>query len=270
MQYKGDFCIDKRAGAWFARNYDLNQPGKIPELSLKQIEDIATHLINFFIPKSWAIILDYRCNYKCPMCPFQGQGYSGDYWVERTSQKRIVSKEEAFAIIDKLAYNNVKRVTLTSPGELFLYPYWEEVSKYAVSKGLIVSTITNGSMIDAEMCERMKAVGITEVSVSLDALSQDIYEKVRSSNKKHYEAAVNAPLLLKKTGFRVNTHFVRQTENLKEKDEFIKYWTKKQGLILFQLDTRQNIMTGFPSIKLVLKRKSLFMVFVLGMVISLF
>lgn len=215
-------------GTWYAasNNYDFK---KIPELSHKQIEDIAIELAKHFRPKRWSLTLDYRCNYNCTMCPFHGEGYhdsndSGDYWKQRKSQRRVFPKEEAFMIIDIIHHNNVKQLNLGTVGELFLYPFWKDVALYASEKGMRLGTITNGSLIDEDMCKTMKEVGIKDVRISLDALTYKTYSKVRKTTERNFNAAINAPLLLKKYGFNVNIHFVRQQENIHEADDFLKLW----------------------------------------------
>lgn len=222
LQFKCNPNIPTTYGSWYVKSIGFK--GNIPDLTKEQFGDIATHLIQYFKPVSWGLIVDYRCNYSCSMCPFQGKGYVGDYWTDRQSQKRIMPEDEAIQYIDKLAQNKVNRVVLTSPGELFLYPHWERVASYIAEKGLIVTIITNGSLINTQMCQRMIKAGIQEVNVSLDAVSQKIYAQVRSDQLKHYKTAMQAPLLLKKYGFKVRVNFVRQKRNIHEVDEFIKYW----------------------------------------------
>lgn len=227
IKYLSNPDIPEEKGTWFAASGNFDS-GIIPELTREQIEEIALCLAKYFRPYRWSITLDYHCNFTCSMCPFHGGGYESDfnedYWKRRMSQKRVFPKDEAFDIIDVIAGNGITQLNLGTVGELFLYPYWREVANYAHKKEMELGTITNGSMINDELCKSMKEVGIVNVRVSLDALTYETYSKVRSSIRKNFETAVNAPLLLKKHGFTVNVHFVKVQENIHEAKDFLEYW----------------------------------------------
>ena len=226
IRYRSNPGISSRKGSWYAKSKDWTSD-QVPLLKSSQVEDVAMCLAQYHKPSSWAILVDYRCNYACPMCPFWGEGYNGDYWVGRENLRRVMPKEEVFSYIDILVENNIETVTLSSPGEIFLYPDWEEISGYAAKKGLRVGVITNGSMIGPKFVKRMEAAGITNVSVSLDALSQETYAKVRSDKDRDYNRAMESPILLKENGFTVQVAFVRQKENLHEVSAFKEYWRQK-------------------------------------------
>lgn len=222
-KYCNDEINNKR---WYAKRYKYND--RVNGITEEQYEDIAKCLIQYYKPNKWTIILDYKCNYSCPMCPFQGDGYVGDYWIERQKLKRVMPIEEVKQIIDKLYNNNIYKICLTSPGELFLYPFWREAVSYAKSKKMEVSTITNGSLINESLCKEMSSLGIDSVSVSLDAISEETYSKVRSNIKQNYLNAINSPIIMKKHGINVNVHFVRQKDNIHETEEFVAYWKNKE------------------------------------------
>lgn len=226
IEYKTSMEINSTKNSWYASNKEFKD---IPELELWQIKDISNELIKYYKPNTIGLILDYRCNYKCKMCPFHGKGYKGEYWNNRQGLMRTVQKEEAFILIDKINNNGIKNIVLSSAGEIFSYPYWEDVAQYADSKNMKTTIITNGSMIDEEMCKRIKTVGIANVSVSIDALSEEVYIQVRNTSIENYKKAINAPILLKKYGFNVNIHFVIQEENKHELEEFKEYW-KNQNI----------------------------------------
>ena len=211
---------------WYAKNKETS----IRPLTPAERQEIELYFIDSWVPTSWALILDYRCNYSCPMCPFQGDGYKGgDYWGNRANQRRHVPLEVACRWLDDLAANGITDVCLSSPGELFLYPHWEEVLLYSKKLGLKTGTITNGSLVTTELCQKLQKCGLDWIHVSLDAVSQQVYAKVRSNSIKHYQAAMDAPLLLKKHGFAVQVHFVVQDENVAEKKIFFEKWIK-QGI----------------------------------------
>lgn len=212
---------------WFACNGNATKEYK---LSKSEIETIQEKLLCYYKTTRWTIMLDWHCNYTCPMCPFHGEGIvdKKDYFVDRGGQKRVVSKEEAFEWIDKLFEYGIKTLSIMSLGEIILYPYWKDVSRYAHNKGMDLWTITNGSMWTEELVKEVASLGYTNIRVSLDALTFETYAKIRSNKRNYFDAAMKLPELLMKYGINTNVHFVKQKENQHEVDCFIKYWKEKK------------------------------------------
>lgn len=217
---------DLPMSGWFASN------GMVQDYTLSKvdIEEIQLELLQYYRPTRWTLILDYHCNYQCPMCAFHGNGVAEkeDYYEERSIQKRVVSKEEAYRRIDCLAEYGIKTLTLTSLGEAILYPYWKEVSKYAHEKGMNLWMITNGSLWTEDIVKVAAELGYTDIRVSLDALSYEVYSEIRSNRRDYYERAMALPELLMKYNITTNVHFVKQKENLHETQAFLDYWKKKE------------------------------------------
>jgi sulfatase maturation enzyme AslB (radical SAM superfamily) len=232
ISYLANPDIPTEVGSWYAFNQNIENDD-VPSLTKDQIQDIALEMAKHFKIFRWAITVDHHCNYSCPMCPYNGDGFEDkagqDYWKDRMSQKKTITKEEAFRIIDIVAENGITHINIFSSGELFVYKHWKEVTLYAKNKGMHIAIMTNGSLIDQSLCNSMKEAGIKDVRVSLDALSYKTYSKVRSSKKEFYQSAINAPVLLLDNGFNVNVHFVKQKENIHEAEEFISYW-KERGV----------------------------------------
>lgn len=200
-------------------------------LTKEDVEEIQHELLKYYKPDRWTIILDWRCNYQCPMCPYHGEGWKiGDepLSVNKDSRKQIMSIEDASVLIDQLDSHGIKKLTLMSDGEFLLYPYWREVSEYAHKKGMDLWTITNGSLWTEETCREFAELGYTNIRVSLDALSFDTYAKIRSGRKDYYDNAIKLPENLMKYGITTNVHFVKQKENLHEVERFLEYWKEKK------------------------------------------
>lgn len=199
-------------------------------LSKEDVEDITQELLQYYKPTKWTLILDWHCNYKCPMCCYHGDGMADDedYYKDRGGQKKVVSKEEAFKRIDCLAEYGIKSLSIMSMGEILLYPHWKEVSVYAHNKGMDLWTITNGSLWTEDTVKEAVAMGYTDIRVSLDTISYETYKHIRSDKKEYYERAMKLPELLVKYGIRTNVHFVEQKENQDERQEFLDYWKEKK------------------------------------------
>lgn len=230
IQFLSNPDIPTAAGSWHCdTRSNGNAAGPIPELSASQIQELAMELARHHQPTKWTLCLDYHCNYDCPMCPYHGSGYEEeeqfkDYWEKHASQKKVVTLEDAIRLIDILDQNGIKILSIQSAGELFLYPFWKEVARYAHGKGMKLWGITNGSLIDEKVCQILQETGFTDMRVSLDAFSYDVYSKIRSRRKEWYDRAMAAPRLLTQHGIKVNVHFVKQDVNLHEIDAFLNHW----------------------------------------------
>lgn len=225
IAYKGGEDIP--LAGWFARNG--NAPDKYV-LSKRDVEDISQELLPYYKPSKWTLILDWHCNYQCPMCCYHGDGMADeeDYYKDRGGQKKVVSKEVAYERIDQLAEYGIKSLSIMSMGEILLYPYWREVSEYAHNKGMDLWTITNGSLWTEDVVQEAAAMGYTDIRVSLDTIFYETYRLIRSDKKEYYERAMKLPELLMKYGIRTNVHFVEQKENKGESQKFLEYWKEKK------------------------------------------
>lgn len=212
---------------WFVQNGDAD---KSYQLTKSDVEEIQWELMRYFQTTRWTLFFDWHCNYQCPMCPYHGNGVldKENYFEDRCEQKRVVSKEEAVARIDRLAEYGIKTLIVMSSGEILLYPYWHEVSEYAHEKGMDLWTITNGSLWTEDIVKEAVDLGYTNIRVSLDAVSFNTYARIRSSVREHYEHAMQLPELLMKHGITTNVHFVRQEENLHEIQAFLEYWKERE------------------------------------------
>ena len=110
------------------------------------------------------------CNLSCPECP------TGLKIIKRN--KGAIS----LAIFQKII-NQVSRYTfmvnLYFQGEPFMHVQLFDLIRYAKSKGLVVSTSTNGLFITKSVAEKIVDSGLDEIYISLDGITQDVYEKYR-------------------------------------------------------------------------------------------
>ena len=85
--------------------------------------------------------------------------------------------DEAFALIDQIAAF-AKPIFVLSGGEPLFRPDIFDIAQYASDAGLIVALATNGTLIDAQISQRIKASGVRRVSISFDgadAATHDIF-----------------------------------------------------------------------------------------------
>jgi MoaA/NifB/PqqE/SkfB family radical SAM enzyme len=101
-----------------------------------------------------------RCNLTCKHC------YSISADKDFAGE---LSTAEVFRVMDELKAFRVPALIL-SGGEPLLRPDIFEISARSKQMGFFTALSSNGTLIDAPMCERIKAIGFDYVGVSLDGL----------------------------------------------------------------------------------------------------
>ncbi len=102
----------------------------------------------------------YRCNLECAHCYIDAE--------ERSSRDELTTAE-AQRMIDDLAEMRVP-VLLFSGGEPLTRNDTLDLARYATDRNLRSVLSTNGTLIDREMAQRIKASGVQYVGVSIDGL----------------------------------------------------------------------------------------------------
>ncbi|MEJ5228143.1 radical SAM protein [Thermodesulfovibrio sp.] len=155
-------------------------------------------------PKWIAWEITRRCNLRCIHC--------------RSSSENTVlehpdpTKEECLKIIDDIT-SYAKPVLVLTGGEPLLREDFFEIADYAGKKGLRVCLATNGTLVNEEICEKLKAVDIKMVSLSLDGPNETVHDDFRNQ-KGAFRGTINAIELLKKHGipFLINSSFTKRNQ----------------------------------------------------------
>jgi len=158
-----------------------------------------------FEPKWIAWEITRRCNLHCIHC--------------RSSSEEVVNdhpdpkKEECIRIIDDIT-SFAKPVMVLTGGEPLLRKDFFEIAKYGTQKGLRVCLATNGTLVNDEICQKLKEVDIKMVSLSLDGPNEDIHDDFRKQ-KGAFKATINAAKLFKKHDipFLINSSFIKRNQN---------------------------------------------------------
>jgi len=157
-----------------------------------------------FEPKWIAWEVTRRCNLHCIHC--------------RSSSEEVVNEhpdpptEECLRIIDDIT-SFAKPVMVLTGGEPLLRKDFFEIAKYGNQKGLRVCLATNGTLVNDEICKKLKQVDIKMVSLSLDGPNEDIHDDFRKQ-KGAFKATVNAAKLFKKYDipFLINSSFTKRNQ----------------------------------------------------------
>ncbi len=157
-----------------------------------------------FSPKWIAWEITRRCNLRCVHCRSSSE-------MEAKGHPDF-STSEAFRVIDDIA-SYAKPVVVLSGGEPLIRKDVFEIAQYGTDKGLRMCLATNGTLVNGEICEKIKASGIKIVSLSLDGSEESVHDDFRSQ-KGAFTGTINAARLFKKHGieFIVNSSFTRRNQ----------------------------------------------------------
>lgn len=153
----------------------------------------------------WELTL--ACNLKCAHC------------ASTAGRRRDneLTREEALKLCHDLPGIGAGAVCLFG-GEFHLRKGWEEIGETLRSLGLDVSVATNGYAFDQALADKVKALEIDGISVSLDAADPTLHDAIRGRRGAH-DRAVRAIGLIDSMGFQGSTIITSVTKrNLGELD----------------------------------------------------
>ncbi len=86
--------------------------------------------------------------------------------------------EQVFDVLAQLMDSDVPYLSF-SGGEPMVHPRFFEMVEYACSRGAELKIETNGHYLTQGNCERLKALGVKAVQVSLDGASRETFNRMR-------------------------------------------------------------------------------------------
>jgi len=157
-----------------------------------------------FAPKWIAWEITRRCNLRCVHCRSASE--------EEVKGHPDFSTAEAFRIVDDIV-SYAKPVIVLSGGEPLKREDVFEIARYGTEKGLRMCLATNGTLVNEEVCEKIKSSAIRIVSLSLDGSGEEMHDDFRSQ-KGAFEGTINAARLFKKNGieFIINSSFTKRNQ----------------------------------------------------------
>lgn len=132
------------------------------------------------------------CNLHCAHCraSSSSEEYSGE-----------LSSEEAYRLIDQITEAGNPIIILTG-GEPLMRTDVYSIAEYARGKGLRVVMGTNGTLVTPQVAVRLKASGLSRISVSLDFPTAEKQDKFRGQQGA-FEAALSGIRSIRKSGIEV-------------------------------------------------------------------
>ncbi len=167
---------------------------------------LPSHLLQFSADKKPVVVWNCtrRCNLRCVHCYSQSadQNYPGE-----------LTTEQGVTLLEDLARFGAP-VVLFSGGEPLIRPDLFDLAARATKLGLRAVISTNGTLITASAAERLRAVGLSYVGVSLDGL-ENIHDRFRSTPGA-FQAALAGIRNCRKAGIKVGLRFTITRRNVGE------------------------------------------------------
>lgn len=199
--------------------------------SYREKYDLASNLGHLDFPIQLDFELNASCNLKCPMCPISAESPKGK------GKKTWFDFEFFKELIDYSVKKGTRAIKLNYINEPLIRNDLINFITYAKERGIIdIYFSTNGILLNKDISEKLITSGLTRIQVSLDAFTQQTYDKVRpGGDLKKIVENVNRFLELKEKYnakiplLRVN--FVKTELNEFELDNFMNFWKDKVDMI---------------------------------------
>jgi radical SAM protein with 4Fe4S-binding SPASM domain len=193
--------------------------------------EMATNLNDIHYPIQLDFELNASCNLRCPMCPISAESPKGkgkNTWFDFDFYKDL---------IDYSVKKGTRAIKLNYINEPLIRGDFIKFIDYAKKKGILdIYFSTNGILLKKKISEELIKSGLTRLQVSIDAVTQQTYEKVRPGGllKTVIENLENFFITkeqLNSVTPLVRVNFVKTNLNEHELEQFIDFWSKKVDMI---------------------------------------
>ena len=183
--------------------------------------------------------MNQTCNYKCPHCiiayPEEVAGYYEGKYLGFEDFKKIVDEGSEYSCPSISPQGNNEPFLIK---DLYKYIYYAHQKKF-----IDIMLNTNASALTAKRSQEILDSGLTRMRFSLDAFTQDTYEKVRVGSLPLDKIIRNIEIFLnlkEKGSYKLpvtGVSFVKMKQNEHELDDFIKFWKDKVDMVSIQTFT---------------------------------
>src|SRR5512143_1648542 len=123
-----------------------------------------------------------QCNLRCQMCPIQfrqdGPPYGPPAFMDFDVFTRLVDQ-----------FVGLETLHLQGLGEPTMHPRFFDMVRYAVGKGIRVTTNTNLTLMNARRAEECVTSGLHTLHVSLDGATAATFERIRA--RAHFDRVLH-------------------------------------------------------------------------------
>lgn len=180
------------------------------------------------IPFTAGFELTANCNYLCIHC------YAAP---NRTKEK--LTNLQIKKILDTLVENGTIEIFFTG-GECLCRPDFKDIYIYAKKKGLLVTILTNASLITEETAELFEEYPVEEISLTMYGYTKETYEsitRVEGSFEKFHEAVD----IIKRHGFPCQFKVIGMRQNIHECYDMIQYGRSQGFEVTYSFDIRPMV-----------------------------
>lgn len=176
------------------------------------------------IPISGTFELSPICNFDCRMCYVRQT-------VEQVTNhhRKMMTLEQWKALADEAAKKGMIYLLLTG-GEPFLWPDFWELYEYLVKKGFVLTINSNGSLIDDNVVERLKAMPPSRINITLYGGCEETYQRLCRC-KNGFGRVDNAISKLKEAGILVKLNCSLTPHNVCDLEKMITYAEEKKLIL---------------------------------------
>ncbi len=118
--------------------------------------------------------------------------------------KDELTDAQVFDVLAQLMDSDVPYLSF-SGGEPMVHPRFFDMVEYACSRGAELKIETNGHYLTPDNCERLKALGVKAVQVSLDGASRETFNRMRVLGE--YNRAVDGVRNLREAGVPIEINY---------------------------------------------------------------
>ncbi|MFT3735720.1 MAG: radical SAM protein [Rhodocyclaceae bacterium] len=177
------------------------------------------------------VIIDVTevCNLACIHCPhpeFKESPFYEARHLDPALNARIVDE-----VRDRGA-GLTQYIRYSSEGEPLVHPKGYEMIEYAVrNSGVFVTLTTNGTIMNEKRTRRLLDSGVHMIDISIDAMTEETYAKVRVNGDLNVTRTnvINLLTWIRQSGSatKVVVSFIEQPQNTHEVDAFRSFWTEQ-------------------------------------------
>lgn len=171
------------------------------------------------------IELTAKCNLKCVHC-----------YAQNSRTHTDLTTEEIKEIIDILVERDMVEIFFTG-GEVFTRSDFEEIYIYAKMKGLVVSVLSNITMLNQKHIELFKEYPVSVVSTSMYGYSEKTYEDV-TRIKGSFKNFINGINLLYENNIPFEIKYIGLRQNILDAHKIRKFGEKYGVNMVFGFDVR--------------------------------
>lgn len=169
--------------------------------------------------------LSYNCNMKCKHC-----------FVNKFNDNLDLDK--LYKSIDYLDENGLFFIIYTFGEPLLAKNFWE-ISNYVSKKNIVQTLMTNGSILNDDIIEKLKANKVNNIYISIDSSIEEKHDANRNFVGAYKKATENLKKL-SENGFNVGIATTINDSNIKEMDEIVDLAKKLNVKNISFLRQREN------------------------------